>query len=175
MAWFGPSPPRTVRPSRGRYLLVALIFCCAPMAKPMVVTLPFIALLLDFWPLRRKAAVGLVLEKLPLFALAAGASVVTYLAQKHAGAVSSIDQVPLAARLQNALVSCVAYVGNFVWPARLAVFYPYSIPPVWEWMAAAFALLAATVLVLRARGRHPYAAVAREFSEAQRLRPGSAP
>jgi hypothetical protein len=109
---------------------VLLLFCCALMAKPMAITLPFVALLLDFWPLRRKVAAGLILEKLPLFALAAGASVVTYLVQEHAGVVSSINQVPLAARLQNALVSYVAYVGNFVWPARLAVFYPYSIPPV---------------------------------------------
>ena len=149
----------TARPSRGRYLLVALIFCCGLMAKPMVVTLPFIALLLDFWPLRRKAAAGLILEKLSLFALVAGASVLTYLVQEHAGAVSSIDQVPLVARLQNALVSYVAYLGNFVWPARLAVFYPYLIPPVWEGMTAGFALAAVTVLVLRVRGRYPYAAV----------------
>jgi tetratricopeptide (TPR) repeat protein len=149
----------TARPSRGRYLLVVLIFCCGLMAKPMVITLPLVALLLDFWPLRRKTSMGLLLEKLPLFALAAGASVVTYLVQEHAGAISSIDRVPLAARLQNALVSYVAYVGNFVWPAKLAVFYPYSIPPVWEWLAAGAALAAVTVLVLRARGRYPYAAV----------------
>jgi tetratricopeptide (TPR) repeat protein len=149
----------TRRPSRAKYLLVFLLFCCALMAKPMVVTLPFVALLLDFWPLRRKPAVGLILEKLPLFALAVGASVVTYLVQEHAGAVSSISQVPLAARLQNALVCYLTYLGNFVWPARLAVFYPYSIPPVWAWMMAGFALAAVTVLVLRARDRHPYAAV----------------
>jgi tetratricopeptide (TPR) repeat protein len=149
----------TRRPSRGRYLLVFLLFCCALMAKPMAITLPFVALLLDFWPLRRKVAAGLIFEKLPLFALAAGASVVTYLVQEHAGAVSSINQVPLAARLQNALVCYVAYLGNFVWPARLAVFYPYSIPPVWAWMMAGFALAAVTVFVLRARDRHPYAAV----------------
>jgi len=147
------------RPSRGKYLLVALIFCCGLMAKPMVVTLPFVALLLDFWPLRRKLAAGLVFEKLPLFALAAGASLATYLVQKHAGAVASITPVPFAARLQNALVSYVAYVGNFVWPARLAVFYPYSIPPVGEWMAAGLALAAVTILVVRARDRYPYAAV----------------
>jgi tetratricopeptide (TPR) repeat protein len=149
----------TERPSRGRYLLVVLIFCCGLMAKPMVITLPFIALLLDFWPLRRKAAVGLILERLPLFVLAAGASVVTYLVQEHAGAVSSVSQVPFVVRLQNALVSYVAYLGDFVWPVRLAVFYPYSIPPVGEWMIAGFALAAVTVLVLRARDRYPYAAV----------------
>jgi len=149
----------TERPSRGRYLLVALTFCCGLMAKPMVVTLPFVTLLLDFWPLRRQVVAGLVFEKLPLFALAGGASLVTYLVQKHAGAVSSITQVPFAARLQNALVSYVAYVGNFVWPARLAVFYPYSIPPVWEWMSAGCALAAVTILVVRARDRHPYAPV----------------
>ncbi len=149
----------TERRSRGRYLLVVLLFCCGLMAKPMAITLPFVALLLDVWPLRRKAAVGLVFEKLPLFVLAAGASVVTYLVQEHAGIVSSINQVPFAVRLQNALVSYVTYVGNFVWPARLAVFYPYSIPQVWEWMIAGFALVAVTVLVLRAMGRHPYAAV----------------
>src|SRR5208283_65458 len=76
------------RPGVGRYLAVLLAFCLGLMAKPMIVTLPFVLLLLDLWPLRRAMRRSLVVEKLPLLALAAGASVVTFLAQRSGGAIA---------------------------------------------------------------------------------------
>lgn len=159
----------TQRRSAGRYLLVVLLFCCGLMSKPMIVTLPFVALLLDVWPLRRigfgseatrKGWARLILEKLPLMALSAGASVVTYLVQQSGGSVSAADQIPLLLRVENALVSYVVYLGSFVWPAELAVFYPYPTDPQgWAALAAGLALAALTVLALRWIGPRPYLAV----------------
>jgi Flp pilus assembly protein TadD len=125
---------------RGRVLRsVALpaLFALGLMAKPMLVTLPCVLLLLDFWPLGRlgpprgAAPVpadrwrDLVVEKLPLLALAAAAGVVTVLAQGARGAVQSVDLVPLGQRLGNALVSYAAYLGTTLWPVRLAAYYPH--------------------------------------------------
>jgi tetratricopeptide (TPR) repeat protein len=112
------------RPGTGRYLAVALGFCLGLMAKPMVVTLPFVLLLLDYWPLarlgqrRRKA----IWEKLPLLGLACAGAAIAYLAQKHA---ASVNLVPFDARLANATHSYTLYILQTFWPARLAVFYPY--------------------------------------------------
>jgi hypothetical protein len=101
------------RPGIGRYLA----FCLGLMAKPMIVTLPFVLLLLDVWPLGRaplpwrwniQPGKTLLLEKLPLLALAAGASVLTFLAQRYSGAVAPLAGTPLALRLENALVSYLA-------------------------------------------------------------------
>jgi protein O-mannosyl-transferase len=148
------------RPSALRYSLVALFFACALMSKPMAVTLPFVALLLDVWPLKRTNGVSsLLIEKLPLFALSIGSSIVTYVVQQGAGAVASADQVPLQIRLENALISYVVYLEQFLWPANLSVVYPYSIPAAWQWMLAALALAAVTIAVLRERLRRPYLAV----------------
>ena len=111
------------RPGWRRYLAVASGFCLGLMAKPMVVTLPFVMLLLDYWPLarlgqRRKA----VLEKLPLLALSGVAATITYLVQQHAGAIKA---PPIQTRLANATLSAVLYIIKTIWPSRLAVFYPY--------------------------------------------------
>ena len=102
------------------------------LAKPMMVTLPFVLLLLDVWPLRRATAVGgktrtavLVREKVPLFVLAAGASLATYLVQRGGGAVISLGSISFGQRVANAFLSYLAYLGQTVWPARLAVFYPF--------------------------------------------------
>jgi protein O-mannosyl-transferase len=112
------------RPSTGRYLAVALGFCLGAMAKPMMVTLPFVLLLLDYWPLARLGQRGrkAIWEKLPLLGLASAAAAIAYLAQKHAEAV---NLVPLGARLANATHSYTLYILQTFWPARLAVFYPY--------------------------------------------------
>jgi len=109
------------RPSWRRYLPVAAFLALGLMAKPMLVTLPFVLLLLDYWPLRRRALV----EKLPLFALSAASSVVTYRVQSAAGAVQGGDVYPLPVRLLNALLSYVAYLRQAFWPSDLAVFYPH--------------------------------------------------
>jgi tetratricopeptide (TPR) repeat protein len=112
------------RPGTGRYLAVALGFCLGSMAKPMMVTLPFVLLLLDYWPLARLGQRGrkAIWEKLPLLGLAGAAAAIAYLAQKHA---ESVNLVPLQARLANAIHSYTLYILQTFWPARLAVFYPY--------------------------------------------------
>ena len=141
------------RPTAWRYLLMVAAFCCALMSKSMAVTLPFVLLLLDVWPLRRftRASVSahtrgrLVIEKLPLIALATAASIVTFLAQRGAGAVLDI---PLGVRSGNALNSYAFYLVKFVWPSNLAVLYPYEAIPAWQAILAALALAAITALVI---------------------------
>jgi Flp pilus assembly protein TadD len=145
------------RPGRGRYLLTLFLFCLGLMAKPMLVTLPVILLLLDRWPFQRGVR---ILEKLPFFAASIAVSLVTYLVHRQAGALASFEVVPLTARLENALVSYAIYILKMVWPVNLAVFYPYSqsslVAPA---VVAAMALGAVTVTVIRAFPRWPYLAV----------------
>jgi Flp pilus assembly protein TadD len=111
------------RPGPMRYALTLLAFCCGLMAKPMLVTLPLVLLLLDYWPLARGIR---VVEKLPLLALSAAASVVTFVVHKEVGATASLDIFPIAVRLENSLVSYAVYIVKMFWPSNLAVFYPYS-------------------------------------------------
>jgi protein O-mannosyl-transferase len=147
------------RPAMGRYLLVVLLFCAGIMAKPMVVSFPFIALLLDAWPLRRFSRKTLQ-EKLPLFAISIAASTATYLVQRQAGSVASFDEVPLALRAGNALVSYIAYLLQFFWPANLAVFYPYPAgTSLWPAIGAALLLAGMTAFAIRTFRRRPYLAV----------------
>ena len=114
------------------YVLALFLFACGLMSKPMVVTLPFVLLLLDFWPLGRIAdfkcagtLIRLVLEKLPFFALALAGSVVTYLVQKSGGATWSQGALPLQARIANVLVAYMRYISKTFWPTDLALIYPY--------------------------------------------------
>ena len=145
------------RPSRGRYVLVAVLFALGLMAKPMLVTFPFTLLLFDIWPLRRFQWPGSVWEKLPLIALSAIASTVSYLVQKSAGAVKAIS---LSDRVQNALISCVTYVAQTIWPARLAIYYPYPQPIAAGQATAALILIAAiSWAALRTWRIRPYIAV----------------
>jgi protein O-mannosyl-transferase len=115
-----------VKKTLNRYGLMALAFALSLLAKPMAVTLPFVLLLLDLWPLGRvdRKAWRLIGEKTPLFAMSAVSSVLTFLAQRSGGAVSSLGQVPFAERLANAAVAYVAYLGKAFWPVNLAVLYP---------------------------------------------------
>jgi len=108
------------------YLSVIALFALGLMCKPMLVTLPVVLLLLDYWPLKRVEArdlSGLVLEKLPLLALSAASCVATVVAQREAIQPTGVYSLPL--RLANALVTCMVYLGQMVWPAGLAAFYPY--------------------------------------------------
>jgi Tfp pilus assembly protein PilF len=127
------------------------------MAKPMLVTLPVVLLLLDQWPLRR----GLRLkEKLPFFAAALASSIVTYLSHQTGGAVATFEVVPLAMRIENAFVTYVVYIQQSFWPARLAVFYPYPLHSLLvSAIFAGVALLTVTVLVALAYLNRPYLAV----------------
>lgn len=150
-------------PRPGRYLAVVLLFALGLMAKPMLVTLPFVLLLLDFWPLGRFAAgarsgrLQLILEKTPLFTLAIASSIVTFAVQQQAGAVKGFDALPLGRRVANALVAFVTYVWQTLWPTRLAAVYPYpaSVPGWWV-IAAIVGLTAVSALAIRARRRQPY-------------------
>jgi tetratricopeptide (TPR) repeat protein len=130
-------------PSAKRYAWVTGFFVCGLMSKSMLVTLPLVMLLLDYWPLRRKMNRNVIVEKIPLLALSIGASIVTFIAQRKSGAVSAIDQVSIPLRIENVLVSYVSYLGHFFWPAKLSVVYPFpDAIPAWQWIGAG-ALLAA--------------------------------
>jgi len=154
----------TERPGLSRYLPTLLFFALGLAAKPMLVTLPCVLLLLDYWPLRRMRTQGttltdLIMEKLPLLALSVGSSIVTIQAQKTAGLVQSIDAA-LPLRMANAVVAYVSYIGKMFRPVNLAVYYPHpeSIP-LWKTAGAALILILLTVLLLRAARRTPAFAV----------------
>ena len=145
------------RPIPRRYALLLAAFSAGLMSKSMIVTLPVVALLLDFWPLRRAMSKALITEKLPLFGLSAAACALVVLAQRGAGAVLSVDQLPVSARLANALVSYVVYAAKLFWPTNLAVFYPFPASlPAWRAVAAGAALLAVSALAIHQRGRRPF-------------------
>jgi tetratricopeptide (TPR) repeat protein len=130
------------RPTALRYASILFLFACGIMAKPMIVTLPFVALLLDAWPLRRFSKKA-VIEKIPLFALSIAASAIAYIVQQRGGAVSTLAEIPFTLRLENAVVSYLTYALEFVFPTPLAVFYPFphAIPA--KYLISALILLAA--------------------------------
>src|SRR5712692_8085899 len=148
------------KPAVGRYVVVALLFACALMAKPMVITLPFALLLWDYWPLRRmgfadqefssgKASPGpltrqrfsrLAWEKVPLLVLSAASAAITMKVQSAGGAVRSVIEVPLSARLGNAIVCYARYVGKAFWPSRLAPMYPHPEDSLKTWQVVAASL-----------------------------------
>jgi protein O-mannosyl-transferase len=156
------------------YWLALLCFALGLMSKPMLVTLPFVLLLLDSWPLRRTRSAQspggngmsssapastwprLILEKIPFLILSAASCTVTLFAQK--AAVIPVASLPLAYRLGNALTACTAYLGQMVFPTRLAVLYPHAAVNLASWRAAlALGILAGiSVVVFRLRRRQPY-------------------
>ena len=142
------------------YCLSFLCLALGLMSKAMLVTWPFVLLLLDFWPLGRFQRSGiwrLVREKIPFFALAAAMSVVTFLVQQHGGAMSAGDHIPFGARCGNAMVSYWGYLEKIFWPADLAVFYPYPgyWPPTRVLLAGAAILVVSGLLFVRWR-RQPF-------------------
>jgi protein O-mannosyl-transferase len=145
------------RPTLVRYLIVIAAFLGGLMSKPMIVTLPFVLLLLDHWPLGRLKTARVIWEKAPLIALSMAASLVTFIAQKQGRSVQALTRFPIPLRIENAIVSYVAYLGKFFWPAKLAIFYPYPDAfPAWQWILAALALAAITALAIVERIRRPY-------------------
>jgi tetratricopeptide (TPR) repeat protein len=151
--------------SHRAYVGTVVMLALALMAKPTAVVLPFLLLVLDAWPLQRLSSRSQgwerVREKLPLFALIAAGAAVTVVAQQSGGAVRSLESLALGPRVENALVSTVAYVGKVLWPRGLAVYYPHpqGSLPLWKALAAAAGLALVTFLVLRAGRRRPYLAV----------------
>jgi tetratricopeptide (TPR) repeat protein len=165
-AWYA------ARPGFVRYLLVVLGLGLGLLAKPMVVTLPAVLLLLDVWPLRRwpedKQAVSsfapaswrrLLLEKVPLFLLVAATIPLTLGAQQ--GTIRTLDQLPFSFRVANSLIAYVKYIGLLLWPSGLAIYYPHSFqaPPLWQPVGAAVLLAGVTVAVCWNGRSRPYLAV----------------
>ena len=187
----------TQRPGWRKFLPVAIFFSLGLMAKPMLVTLPLVLLLMDFWPLGRlkpsmpkassapapagerkkskkkkqqppttasvKSAgtgsphLAIVTEKIPLILLSALSSLITLYAQQQGGAVSAVDAYPLGTRIANALASYFLYLVKMVWPANLAVYYPFvKDVPVWQALAGALLLIAVTFAAVRTARRFPY-------------------
>ena len=167
---------------RRQYLLALLLFALGLMSKPMLVTLPFILLLLDYWPLNRfqlapqasadnsmrlrpsvpkqlsRSVLPLVREKIPFFAISAMSAIVTYLVQKAGGAVQATEALTLDSRIANAIHSYVAYLVKAIWPSSLIVYYRYILPgyPSYEIVMAALVLLAITAIALYWSARFPY-------------------
>ncbi len=168
--------------SVGTYITFIVLFALGLMAKPMLVTLPFVLLLLDYWPLgrfhtqqsgddvntygsmdtvrpnRKRLAVNLIWEKTPLFALSAISSVITFIVQE---AAESLGDYSIKIRIGNALVSYVKYIGKMFWPSDLAIFYPHpgSAVTAWESIGAGLLMVCISILIIRAARRCPYLSV----------------
>ena len=142
------------------YGLALFFFALGLMSKPMLVTWPFVMLLLDYWPLERfkpGCAWRLVGEKIPFFALAAVASVVTFVVQQHGGALGEGENLPFGARSGNALISYCRYLAKMFWPTDLAIFYPH--PGYWPLERVFFAgglIVGISVLLYVKRRRYPF-------------------
>jgi Flp pilus assembly protein TadD len=157
------------QPRFKRYLPVILFLGLGLMAKSMLVTLPFVMLLLDYWPLARfdprpigqngfpsTSLARLIWEKAPLFLLSIIASGITLYTQHKGGAIGSIANIPLMDRVANSLVSYAAYLGKTIWPSNLAVFYPLRSLPLWQVAGAALFLCAISSLVFRCWKSRPW-------------------
>ena len=144
-----------------RYLLSAAFLALALMSKAMLVTLPFVFFLLDYWPLQRRATRLLFLEKIPLLVLSAGTSAITFVAQRSIGGAETEQPLRILERIANAVVSYATYLVETLWPSRLSMFYPHPYIPeaggvplaAWQIAASAAALLAISALVVRFRDR----------------------
>jgi hypothetical protein len=150
----------TERPGWRRYLLVLLLFALSLLAKPMLVTLPCVLLLLDYWPLDRlqKVRQWAIWDKLPLFAFSAASCGLTWWVQQAGGAVQQFEHLPLEQRLGNAVVAYADYLGKTLWPVGLAVFYPHPQDTLTTGQVAAAGTLLAvlTGLVFWQARRRPY-------------------
>jgi protein O-mannosyl-transferase len=156
-----------------RYVTVLVVFLMGLMAKPMIVTLPFVFLLLDYWPLGRIQIYGqgagsrkapgkkqisyVLLEKIPFLVLAAASSIITVIAQKSGGAITSMESLPMSERLANAVVSYAAYLYKTAWPVNLAFFYPHpQTIPLLNMAIAVGALVSITIVAAIYFSKFPY-------------------
>ena len=166
-------------PRVGTYVMVIIAFAFGLLSKPVVVTLPFALLLLDYWPLarlrigepstfneipifsdgtpKRASILHLVAEKIPLFALSAVTVYITYHSSLQKGLIIARENLPLSLRIENAVVSYIKYLIKMVWPADLAIFYPFPQEfPFWQITGAASLLIGITCFVFWNRRRAPY-------------------
>ena len=164
------------KPSPKRYGLTALFLMVGLMSKPMLVTLPFVLLMLDFWPLGRWRLLPeseknndlkegekfskLIREKIPFFIIVVGSSIITFIVQKSGGALKAMEDNSLSARIANAMVSYVTYLGKTFWPSELSVFYPHpgNTLPVWKVYVCVALLMVITLVAVRWIRRTPYLA-----------------
>jgi hypothetical protein len=187
----------TETPTASRYLSVYLVFLLGLLAKPMLVTLPFVLLLLDLWPLQRltngwkdtpltgqrkhffhfpevladatkgspfyynlRRVAFLFIEKVPFLILVAIVSSITFFAQQRGGAVVTLNNLPFDARIANAVISYVRYIGNTIWPQKLTAFYHYPVAwPLWQVIAAFVLIIIITYICIRTIRFYPYLAV----------------
>ncbi|HEG43406.1 MAG TPA: tetratricopeptide repeat protein [Phycisphaerales bacterium] len=160
----------TRKPNITNYLLTIFIFCLGLMAKPMLVTLPFVFLLLDYWPLERikcgieiqtgKSMTSLVIEKLPFFLLSSISSVITFIVQRAGGAVSGIEIFTINNRIANSIVSYVTYIQKMFYPAKLAVLYPrVSDLPIARVLICGVILLSVSIIFIYVARKRKYLAV----------------
>jgi len=159
------------RRSLTRYAAVLGVYILGLLAKPMLVTLPFVLLLLDYWPLGRldldrplrhqlASALGLIVEKVPLLIFSAISVYLSTASVRAPGEVISYQTVPLSLRVANAAVSYIQYMTKMIWPQDLAVFYPYpEMIPLWQVGGASAILIGISVFVLWSLKRRPYLAV----------------
>ncbi len=148
---------RYTESKRRMYLLFSILcFAAGLMSKPMLVTLPFIFLLLDYWPLERGYSPfrRLVLEKVPFFLLTVVSSIVTYAVQKEGGAVATLESISLPYRFANAVVAYAQYLKKAFWPTNLAIIYPISGTPPWWQIGGALTLLIAISIAVVCWSRH---------------------
>ena len=155
------------RPGWMRYGAALLLFALGLMSKPMVVTLPFLMLVLDCWPLNRYAEdgglrrfVALVKEKFPFFVLSVAVCVLTMIAQGHVRAVASLESYSFGVRLTNAIVAYVAYLGKMIWPMNLAVLYPHpGMRPMWQVIGAVMLIGGISTVAALCAKRRPWFAL----------------
>ena len=164
-----------------RYLLVLLCFLLGLMSKPMLITLPFVLLLMDYWPLSRLTAgesnygelthtylespivfkrsiiSKLIVEKIPLFIMSFIVSVITFIAQKDYDAIAPLNAVPISSRISNIIVSYACYIYKSILPIKLSVHYPFYLQlPLWQVVISIFVLLVISYISLRFYRTHPY-------------------
>jgi Tfp pilus assembly protein PilF len=159
-------------PGLTKYMGILFFYALGLMCKPMLVTLPFVLLLLDYWPLRRfdsgcisiKKIYQLSLEKVPLFALSSSSCIITYLAQAKGIVLFPYGNFPIDLRASNAVLAYVVYLGKMVWPVSLSVFYPhpgtvFTAIPAWQVLMSILLLGGLSFLVFWQGGRRPYLVV----------------
>ena len=169
------------QPTVKRYGLVFLFFTLGLMSKPTLVTLPFVLLLLDYWPLRRlkfgqergsnkilekntakrSEVFRLVLEKTPLFLLTTGSSIITFIDEKSLGAMNYAENLTFSTRVANAMVSYLEYLGKMAWPSGLSIFYPHpgNSLTLWKGLLCGMALVGITIISIRLVRKAPHFAV----------------